>query len=206
MKRIKNTDLEIKNKKNIFKGFNKIDEYIFRYKCLSNKWSKKLHREIYTPKNAVALLPFDPKSNKVLLIKQFRIGAYVSGFNPWQIEIIAGCIDKSDLSIENAILRETKEESGLIINKKNLILVHKILNSPGTTSEKTYIFFCECDLNNAGGVFGCQNENEEIENITYDVSIAFDMLDNDKINSVHSIVALNWLRNYLKKRNENKNL
>ena len=61
-------------------------------------------------------------------------------------------------------------------------------------------------MNNAGGVFGCQNENEEIENITYDVSIAFDMLDNDKINSVHSIVALNWLRNYLKKRNENKNL
>ena len=75
------------------------------------------------------MLPFDPKSNKVLLIKQFRIGAYLSGFNPWQIEIIAGCIDKSDLSIENAILRETKEESGLIINKKNLILVHKILNS-----------------------------------------------------------------------------
>ena len=140
MKR-KSQNLKVIKKRNIFKGFNKINEYVFKYKHLSNKWSNVLKREIYSPRNAVAILPYDPNQNKVLLIKQFRIGAYLAGFDPWQIEIIAGCVDKSDLSSEEAILRETKEESGIILDKKNLKIINHILNSPGTTSEKTDIFF-----------------------------------------------------------------
>ena len=199
MKR-KSQNLKVIKKRNIFKGFNKINEYVFKYKHLSNKWSNVLKREIYSPRNAVAILPYDPNQNKVLLIKQFRIGAYLAGFDPWQIEIIAGCVDKSDLSSEEAILRETKEESGIILDKKNLKIINHILNSPGTTSEKTDIFFCECDLGNSGGIFGCKDENEEIESFTCNVFEAFNMIKDKKINSVHSIIALNWLSYYLDKK------
>lgn len=191
-------DLNIINKKNVYKGFNKINRFKFKYKLFSKKWSNVLDREIYTPRNAIALLPYDKINNEVLLIKQFRLGAYLAGFNPIQIEIIAGNIDKNDHSPKTSVKREAEEESGLKIKIKKLRLINKILNSPGTSCEKTYIYFYECDLSNSGGIYGCKRENEEIKTFKCSLNKAMKMITHGKINSVHSLIALNWLNEYVK--------
>ena len=65
--------------------------------------------------DAVAVLPYDPKLGKVVLIEQFRIAA-IHEENPWLLELVAGIIDKDNSKEEIAIL-EAKEEAGLEVKK-----------------------------------------------------------------------------------------
>ena len=43
--------------------------------------------------HAAAVLPYDPERDAVVLIEQFRPGAYAAGVDPWLIEVVAGIIE-----------------------------------------------------------------------------------------------------------------
>ena len=94
--KIKKINLKVKKINKVFNGFNKIKRYKFQHKLFDSSWSNIISREILITKNAVAILPYDKVKNKVILIKQFRLGALLSDYNPFQIEIIAGLVEKSD--------------------------------------------------------------------------------------------------------------
>ena len=58
-----------------------------------------------------AVLPYDPRRDEVVLIRQFRAGAYVAGRHPWTWEIVAGIIEDGE-SPEDLVRREAVEEAG----------------------------------------------------------------------------------------------
>ena len=45
-----------------------------------------------------AVLPYDPLRDEVVLIRQFRAGAYVAGRHPWTWEIVAGIIEHDEIA------------------------------------------------------------------------------------------------------------
>src|SRR3546814_18574745 len=50
-------------------------------------------REIFERGHAAAVLLYDPARDAVVLIEQFRPGAYAAGVNPWLVEVVAGIIE-----------------------------------------------------------------------------------------------------------------
>ena len=84
-------------------------------------------REVFERGQAAAVLPYDPRRDEVVLIRQFRAGAYVAGRHPWTWEIVAGIIE-DDESPEDLVRREAVEEASLEI--REVIPIHDVIAQP----------------------------------------------------------------------------
>ncbi len=192
-------DIVIKKTKKIYEGFNKIKSFDFSHRLFDLNWSQNILREIVIHKPAVSLLPYDRKKKKLLLIKQIRLGAYLANFNPWQVEIITGLVEKGEECDELAIVREAKEEANLNIKMENLKLIRNVLNSSGSSNECTKIFFCETSIDFENKIYG--NGDENIKVLHFTPQEAFNLLSSGKISSVNTIIALEWFKNFFKNEN-----
>lgn len=185
------SDVEIVAKKRTFNGFFKIDEYHFRHALFAGGQSDIVVREIFERGDAVAVLPYDPKLDAVLLIEQFRIGALGDKKSPWLLEVIAGMTDGST-DYESVVKKEAKEESGIELS--NLEFMLSYLSSPGGTSERLYLYYAEADLSQAGGLFGVPDEGEDIKVHVLPVKEAFQLLDDGEMDNAATVICLQWLK------------
>ena len=180
-----------------FCGYMRVDHYRLKHTIFNGEWSIDLSREVLERGHAVAVLPYDPFRNVVVLIEQFRIGGYAApNTSPWQIECIAGIIEPHQLAVE-AAHRETSEEAGLRI--LDLEPMHTYLSSPGCTSETIQMFCGHVVADSVGGVHGLADEGEYIRVISAPLEQAFSWLSNGRIENGMTIIALQWLKINLSK-------
>lgn len=195
-------DYKVKQLKKIkeFKGYFEINKYLFSYRQFNGEMGKTVEREIFERGHAVAILPYDPITDKIILIEQFRPGTYIGmqdtnwldkKSNPWMYEIVAGIIDDGE-TIEDVARRETKEETNLEVT--NLSYIQPFFVSPGAVSEFIHLFIAQIDSYKAGGVFGLDYEAENIKTHIFTCAQAWDMLDKGKITNATALIALQWLR------------
>jgi len=173
-----------------YSGFFKIDEYVFQHALFEGGVSDIVKREILERGDAVAVLPYDPVEDKIVFIEQLRIGALRTKSSPWLLEVVAGMIDKPE-SAERVAIREAKEEAGLEINQ--LIPMLSYLSSPGGTSERLYLFLGIVDSNNAGGVFGLAEEQEDIKVHVLDYEESMTLLEKGVIDNAATVICMQWL-------------
>ncbi|MEA2849675.1 MAG: ADP-ribose pyrophosphatase, partial [Rhodospirillaceae bacterium] len=152
--------------------------------------SNVISREVFERGQAGAVLLYDPRRDEVVLIRQFRAGAYVAGRHPWTWEIVAGIIEH-DESPEELIRREAIEEAGLQI--RDVIPMHDVVVSPGACSETCASFLGRVDTTNAGGIHGLESEGENILVKVLPFAEARAMLDRDEIGNALGVIALQWL-------------
>lgn len=189
-----NNNFKILDKTIPYKGFGFVENYILQNRLFSGKWSEPHSREIFRRCNAVAVLPYDPVTDEVVLIEQFRAGAIWQEDkkrSPWLLELVAGLLDNDKETKESAIIRELEEEAGLKCLK--LIYIYKYLSSPGLTSEETTIYCAEVDAKTAPKFCGLAKENEDIKIHILPAQQAFDAVKNGLIYNASTIIALQWL-------------
>lgn len=80
--------------------------------------------------------------NKILLVNQYR-----KALNEYTWEIPAGKIDKNDPNPYSTIIREVFEETGIKLEKDQLLYLGKIYTTPGFSNEVIYIFFAQINDN-----------------------------------------------------------
>ena len=90
------------------------------------------------------------------------------------------------------VQREAVEEAGCELT--TLLPICHYWSSPGACSEKVALFCAKVDATNAGGIFGLDEEHEDIRVIAVDTSKAFEAVANGDINNAASIIALQWLQ------------
>ena len=66
-----NKNYNIINKKILYKGFFKLFQYTFKHIKHDGSWSEVLNREIFGGAQVAAVLPYDKKKQKIILIKSF---------------------------------------------------------------------------------------------------------------------------------------
>ncbi len=177
-----------------YRGFMRIDIYKLRHQVFDRGWSDEISREVLERGHAVAVIPFDPLRDEVVLLEQFRVGAYSApGMSPWQIECVAGMIE-SHQTTEDAARRETEEEAGAIV--LDLEPVHAYLTSPGCTSETITMYCGRINADGVGGVFGLAHEGEYMRVFAVSSEEAFRLLDTGRIENGTTIIALHWLRHH----------
>ncbi len=88
--------------------------------------------------DAVVIVPFHIKKDRLVLIKEFRVplGDYQFGFP-------AGLVDRGE-SVEEAGIRELKEETGLIVTKV-LKIGPPVFSTSGMTDESISMLYVECE-------------------------------------------------------------
>ena len=192
-------DVDILSKESLYNGFFKMTKIAFRHQLFSGGWSEVIERELFNRGHAVALLPYDPLSDRVVLIEQIRVGALESQ-SPWQYEIVAGMIDK-DESSEQVAVREAEEEAGISVS-----LLEKISHfypSSGGCTEQLDVFVGCVDASKAEGIHGLDDENEDIRVHVVTREEAYALVTRGIIENAASIIALQWLElNVLRLRSQ----
>ena len=74
-------DYSIISKKNLYKGFFKLNKFFFKHKKHNGKWTQNIKREIFSGAEVAAVLPYDPINKKIILINQFRAGVLKQKIN-----------------------------------------------------------------------------------------------------------------------------
>jgi len=133
--------------------------------------------------------PTHPLLDAVVLLKQFRIGAYAAGWNPWLIEIVAGIIEPGEKA-EDVVRREAAEEAGLAVSE--ILPIAEYLPSPGGTSETTALFCGRVDAARAGGTHGLAEEGEDIEVSIHQGKDIEALVSSGRIRNAVSLIALQW--------------
>ncbi len=171
-------------------GFYRVRTLKFKHSLFNGGWSATQEREQIDRGNVVAVLPIDPASGQVALVEQFRIGARDNQPDPWLMEVIAGMTEVGEQPEEVAI-RETKEEAGITLD--DVTLVRRYYASPSSTTEEVFVFTAECDLSESGGVFGLEEEGEDIKLHIVSIDQALVWLEQGVIKNAISVIALQWL-------------
>lgn len=186
-------DVEVVEKTRKYQGFFALDEYKFRHKLYRGGFSEVLTREVFERGDAVAILPYDPATDSIVLIEQFRPGALRSEHGPWQLELIAGMFGTNEQPIEVAI-REAKEEANLVILPNNVTKIMNYLSSSGGMSECIHLYCASVDSSNLSGVYGLEEEGEDILVHVVARKQALALLESGKITNAATIIALQWLQ------------
>ncbi len=183
-------DVKIIKKERLYKGFFECNKYTIQHKLFAGGWSEEIHREFFERGHAAAILPYDPNTDSVVLIEQFRFGAMQSKQSPWLLELVAGILEKGETS-QALIKREAQEEAGLDILASQFICNYLV--SPGGTTEQLDIFIGKVDASNAGGLHGLAEEGEDIRVHVFPRKLAYQWVSQGKINNAATIIALQWL-------------
>jgi ADP-ribose pyrophosphatase len=182
--------VEIIEKRVAYQGYFRIDRYRIRHELFGGGMSKPLDREVFERGHAVGLLPYDPVRDVVVLIEQFRIGAYAAGFEPWMMEIVAGIVEDGETP-DDVARRESREEANLTLTE--LMPMCRYVASPGGASESVWLFLGRVDASNAGGIHGLDHEDEDIRVEPTPWTEARKMLDDGRMCNALGIIALQWL-------------
>lgn len=181
--------IEIIDKETAFQGYFRIDRYRLRHETFAGGMSGEITREVFERGHAASALPYDPARDEIVLLEQFRVGAHAGGFDPWLIEIVAGIIEDGETP-EELVRREIQEEAGL--TALDLEPIGAYLLSPGGTSETMHFYCARIDASTAGGLFGLDDEGEDIRAFVLPGSEVGDMLASGRITNATAVIALQW--------------
>ena len=181
---------EIVRQEVVFQGYFKVVRYFFRHTLHKGGMSGEVSREVFERGQAGGVLMYDPGRDEVVLIRQFRAGAYVAGRHPWTWEVVAGIIEEKETA-EIMIRRETVEEAGIKVGE--LIPIQNVMLTPGACSEACQIFLGRIDSSKAGGVFGLADEHEDILVKVMSFTDAYAMVERNEVDNAVGVIALQWL-------------
>lgn len=181
---------EILGRDTLYRGFFSLLGIHCRHTLFKGGWSEIFHRELFQRGDCVAVIPYDPARDEVVLIEQFRVGALRPDENPWLIEIVAGAIEEGEEADEVA-RRETREEAGCAILE--LRRIQEFYTSPGGSSEKITLFLAIVDCANVGGVHGLEEEHEDILVRAVPFAEAMALVEQGAVVSAIPLVGLQWL-------------
>lgn len=182
--------VEILERVEAYRGYFRVDRYRLRHRTHDGGWTPPLTREVLERGQTVALLPYDPDRDAVVLIEQFRIGAFAAGKDAWLTEVVAGTIEPGE-SPQDVARRETFEEAGCVVGE--LEHIGDVLLSCGASSETTAMFCGRVDSRSVGGVHGIAAEGEDILATVVPAVEAIAQVTRGEIANGYSVIPIQWL-------------
>ena len=183
--------VEILERTELYRGFVRLEQIRLRHERFDGQMSPTMALEIISRHHdSVAVLPYDPRTDTVILIRQFRIGAYLAGETGWCVEIVAGhCIDPD---IPANARREVLEEIGWEVTELQPIV--RYYPSPNFSNERLHLFLGIIDSQNRarpGG--GLLQENEDIQAFPLSFDQALHLVDTGQLSNSPTLLGMQWL-------------
>jgi nudix-type nucleoside diphosphatase (YffH/AdpP family) len=160
----------------------------FEWRRGNGEW-QTVQREVYDRGNAVTVLPYNLAQRTVVLVRQFRLPAYVNGYDDLLIEAAAGLLDNE--SPEVRIRAEAEEEIGYRLG--DIRKIFEAFMSAGSVTEKLHFFVAEYrpDMRIGSGG-GLADEGEDIEVLEFPIDQALAMIGDGRIVDAKTIMLLQY--------------
>lgn len=173
-------------------NFFRFAQFDITHRTFQGGRSDPLAREIFVGTDAAIVLPYDPKTDRVLLVEQIRMGPLIRGAaNPWLLEPIAGIVDGGETP-EQAAQRESEEEAGLL--NVRLEKMFSYYPSTGAATDYFYCFLGLCDLPDTESYTGgLDSESEDLRLHILSFDEAFALIETGEANMGALITMLLWL-------------
>jgi GDP-mannose pyrophosphatase NudK len=148
--------------------------------------TRTLNHDVYRHGKAAAVLMYDARRRVVMLVKQFRAGAYLSDGALATIEACAGMLDGDPPDV--CAIREALEETGVVIDKP--VHAFDAYMSPGGMTEKIACFVAPYGEADRTGKGGGVDEDEHIEVLEIPFAEALAMIERGAIADAKTIALL----------------
>ncbi len=165
-----------------------LTKHTFELMRRDGTWERQV-RQTYDRGHAAVILPFDPARGTVLLVRQFRLPAFLQGHKEPLIEACAGLLDDNDP--ETCIRLETEQELGYTLGAVRKI--YDIYMSPGSVTERLSFFVAEYspdDRVSDGG--GDPNEGEDIEVLEMPLGDAMALVESGGIIDAKTVMLIQY--------------
>jgi len=161
----------------------------FDWRRRDGTWQTQ-NREHYDRGHGAALLPYNLANRTVLLVKQFRWPAFVSGYEDLLVEAAAGLLDEAEPEVR--IRAEVEEELGYRLGQVRKVF--EAFMSPGSVTEILHFFVAEYDATmRIGDGGGHADEGEDIEVLELSFDEALAMVVDGRIRDAKTIMLLQHL-------------
>jgi nudix-type nucleoside diphosphatase (YffH/AdpP family) len=180
--------IRVQNVRVLSANYATLKDTTFEWRRANGEWQTQT-RETFDRGNAATLLPYNLRQRSVVLVRQFRYPAYVSGYDDLLIEAAAGLLDNA--SPEARIRAEAEEETGYRLGEIRKIF--EAFMSPGAVTEKIHFFVAEYDPSmRVGSGGGIASEGEEIEVLELPIDQALAMIGDGRIADAKTIMLLQY--------------
>jgi ADP-ribose pyrophosphatase len=182
--------IELLGQETLWQGRFRVELLTLRHRRHDGGWTPPYTREVFERGHAVAVLPYDPLLDRVVLIEQLRAPRLLAGRPALELEVVAGIVEPGETA-EQVAERELLEEAGL--RALSLRRLFDYFPSPGGSTETIALYLAEVDAADAGGHHGLAQEHEEIRVVALPAQDAFRLLEQNALENATALVALQWL-------------
>ena len=190
MTEAKKPQAKITSRKNLYKGLFTVEELTIEMDR-QDGGTQTVIRENFERGHAVGILPYDPKTDQVLLVNEMRPGMLAAGDYPFNDSLPAGMIDKGETQVE-AATRETEEETGQALGNPRMLHEGAFVSAGGTT-ERLGLVYGTFDSTTAGGIHGKPGEGENIKSVLLSADEFIARGKDGRLKDMKSLVLSFWL-------------
>jgi len=153
-------EVRVRNTRTLSHHWSRLTLVDFDLKRRDGRW-QSISWEVNDHGDGAVVLPFNADRRSAILIRQFRLPAYLNGHPERLLEACAGLLDAGEEPADCA-RREAMEETGYRVT--DLEHVGAVFSSPGTLTERMHLFLARYEpggqAHDGGGV---DHEGEDIE-------------------------------------------
>lgn len=139
------------------------------------------------------ILPYDPIAGKLVLLRQFRVGAHLAHGLGVNVEVVAGRAEPGE-DLEATARREMHEECGL--DALSLEPLFDVTPNPAITDEFSRIFLARVDVVGLPTVAGAIEEQETILPFTVSPEDLFAAVEAGRVHNGYLILCAFWFRHH----------
>lgn len=183
-------DVRVLDEQAVWSGHFSMRRLTLQHRRFAGGWSDPVVREVFERGDAVAVLPYDPRTDSLVMIEQFRPGAMRGDTSPWMLELIAGVVEVGECD-EDVVHREAMEEAACVLS--DLVPIATVFPSAGACTEQVRLFCGRVSNAAIGSLHGLQDEGEDILVHSVARTDALQMLADNCIPNGHTLIALQWL-------------
>jgi ADP-ribose pyrophosphatase len=188
-------DTVIDSQQRVWDGRFPLDVVRFRHRRFDGALSGTKTWEVWRRGRAAAVLPYDPDTDTVVLIEQYRLPALAGGLDPVLVELPAGLCDDGETP-EQAARREMLEEMDLAVT--TLQRIGGFLLTPGGADEVCELYIGRVTAPPAGpdgiaGHAGMAEEHEDIRTRVWPAAEAIEAALAGRFPNSVTTIGLLWL-------------
>lgn len=160
----------------------------FDFRRSDGSWQRQ-SRETYNRGDGATILLWNPETAHVVLTRQFRMPAFVTGHDGMLIEAAGGLLDNA--TPEARIRAEAEEETGYRV--REVRKVFEAFMSPGSVTERLHFYVGEyAPSMRVGKGGGVEAEGEEIEVVELPLRTALEWIEQGRIEDGKTIMLLQY--------------